>query len=418
MVMRHISAIINGGGFQDAFKLALATGLSQVLLLIAMPILARCYSPDSFGVLAIFGAVVAVIANAITLRFELNIVLPKTEVEADRLAVLSFMLAIVLGSAFTALAYLLPNSMRVQLGVGVLNGLFPLACLMGVIAAVNATVTAKLSRANMYGRLASWRLLQSVLYICAAILLGYLENTDGLIISQIGSAVLVCLIAVYYMPTVMGAFDLRAIFMVAKKHKSAPQYSLPISLLDTITMQLPLVLIGTWYGSDVAGQFSMAWRVLVLPVSLVGGAVGQVFFQRFAVAWPDANAARSLLIKSWLGLAIIGLVPMVVLVLFGEMLFVAVFGVAWAESGRMASILAPMLFASLIHSPTSTASVVLGIQKKVFYLSIVVLLYRPLALYVGWKFNDIYLGLRIYLMLEIIQITMFQFGVYLKIKNN
>lgn len=191
---------------------------------------------------------------------------------------------------------------------------------------------------------------------------------------------------------------------------------LPTALLDVITLQIPILLISTLYGASKAGQFSLAWRVLVLPASILGTSIGQVFFQRFSLAWPDNTAAWTLLTKTWRALAIVGFFPTVLIMIYGENLFSTLFGRNWAESGKMASILAPMLFATLLHSPTSTSSIVLGLQKPVFFISLAVMVYRPLSLWIGWKVDSIYFGLAIYSVLEIMQILYFQFLVHNKIK--
>ena len=41
---------------------------------------------------------------------------------------------------------------------------------------------------------------------------------------------------------------------VAAKHIAAPKYLLPTAFLDTVTQQLPILLITTWYSSEAAGS--------------------------------------------------------------------------------------------------------------------------------------------------------------------
>lgn len=380
-----------------------------------MPILARIYNPEAFGVLAIFGAVVSVVSTAITLRYEINIVIPKADGEADQIALLSFVAALILGAIAVMVSYLLPTSIVARLGIGTLNHWFSLACLMAVFAATYSIVLAKLNRAQMYGRQATWRLVQGVMFPSLAIVLGFIGFSDGLVFSQMVATVLVCILAAAHMPILRSSVDIPTLTYLARKYRSAPQLSLPIALLDVFTQQLPLFVMSAWYSSATAGQFNMAWRILMLPTTLVGGAVAQVFFQRFAHAWPDAKKARLQLTRTWSWLAAVGILPMIGLIVCGEWLFIAVLGSAWGDAGRMASILAPMMFASLIHSPTSAAPVVLGIQHRVVFLSILVLIYRPLAIYLGWILDDVYLGLKLYCFFEVAQIVIFQYWVYRKI---
>lgn len=400
---------------KDVAILTLGTALAQSITVASTPFLSRLFTPAEFGVVAVFTAVIAVVATFVTLRYEVNILVPKSNNEAEQLVFLSLALAICLGLIVSIVAWALPSELRDSLGVKVLESWLPLACLLGLVTAISTTIFGWLNRKQLYKQIAKLRVAQSIIFSSIAILLGNWNFQGGLLVAHMSSVLLVTLLIGRFLPT-STQLDLRSILLVAHKYNSTPKYALPTALLDVITQQVPIILIGTWYGSSEAGEFSLAWRVLILPVTLIGGAVGQIFFQRFAAAWPDVRAARSLLIKAWKILALVGLLPMIVLMCFGENLFSIIFGSSWANSGKMATILAPMLFISLIHSPTSTTSIVLGIQKHVFFLAILVLIYRPLSIYIGWKLGDIYLGLTIYCILEIVQILIFQYGIYRKIK--
>ena len=408
----HIS---QGGAAKDVAILTLGTAIAQLITVLATPALSRLYAPAEFGVIAVFMGVVAVVGTFITLRYEVNILIPKINLEAQQILYLSLSLAVFLGLFVSAAAWALPESMRDLLGVGVLKKWLPWACLIGVCAAVSNAAFGWLNRAQLYKKMAQLRISQSLLFSGAALLLGIWSFEDGLLVAYVGSVLLLISLISRHLPR-PNRINFSNIWSAAYKFRNTPKYILPTALLDVLTLQLPVILIGAWYGSSEAGQFSLAWRVLVMPASLVGTAIGLVFFQRFSFVWPDAHAAWTLLIRVWKILAIIGFLPMIVLMLFGENLFSIIFGPNWAMSGKMAVILAPMLFASLLHSPTSTAFIVLGVQRHVFLLSIAVLIYRPLSLYIGWKLGNIYLGLVIYCVLEIIQILVFQYVIYKKIK--
>lgn len=405
-----------GGAVKDVAILTLGTALAQFITIAASPVLSRLYTPAEFGVMAVFMAVVAIVATFVTLRYEVNILIPKINWEAQQIVFLSLALSLCLGLVVSVSAWILPDTMRDLLGIGVLKVWLQWACFIGLVTALTTIAFGWLNRGQLYKKMATLRILQSLLIAGIAILFGVLGLKDGLLVAQIGTALIIVLLIGQYLPRPK-RIDLKSISSVAYKFRDAPKYMLPTALLDVVTLQLPVILIGAWYGSSEAGQFILAWRVLVLPSSLVGVAIGQVFFQRFSAAWPNAHDAWALLIKTWKILALVGLLPMIILMLFGENLFSFVFGPNWAKSGEMAAILAPMLFASLLHSPTSTTSIVLGVQRHVFLLAIAVMIYRPLALFIGWKLGNINIGLAIYCALEIAQILVFQYLINKKIKS-
>jgi O-antigen/teichoic acid export membrane protein len=209
----------------------------------------------------------------------------------------------------------------------------------------------------------------------------------------------------------------RPVLKAAIKYKSTVKYVLPTAVIDVLTLQLPILMIAAMWGASSAGQFSLAWRVLILPASILGTAIGQVFFQRFSIAWPDSKLAWTLVVRTWKFLALVGILPLLIIIFFGQELFSLAFGSTWTESGKIASVLAPMMFASLLHSPTSTSYIVLGLQKPVFFLSLAVIVYRPASLWIGWKLGSLSLGLAILCIMEVLQILCFQYMVYKKVSE-
>jgi O-antigen/teichoic acid export membrane protein len=404
----------HGSAIKNIAILTLGTVIAQVMTVGATPVLSRLFMPAEFGLLAVFMAITAVVATFVTFRYEANILIPKADSEAVQLVFFSIATAMVLGACILITIWIFPSLFGRLLSNQGIKAWLPWACLIGIIAAISTTLFGWLNRGQLYSVIAKFRILQSLVFSVAAILLGIWEFESGLLIAQIMSLLVVMLLIIRYFPLSKWS-GMTSMLTVGRKYGHAVKYMLPTALLDVITLQIPIILIGLWYGSSEAGQFSLAWRVLVLPCSLIGVAIGQVFYQRFSVVWPDAQAAWSLLVKAWIALALIGIIPMILIMAAGEDIFSLIFGSNWVESGKMASILAPMLFASLLHSPTSTTSLVLGLQRKVFFLSLAILIYRPLSLYIGWKLGDIYIGLIIFSIFEIIQITIFQSMVYKKI---
>ena len=195
-------------------------------------------------------------------------------------------------------------------------------------------------------------------------------------------------------------------------------FTFPSALIDVLTSNLLILLISLLYGSYVAGQYSLAWRVLVFPSAVIGAAVAQIFFQKFAQCSSNKTEALNLLFKNWLLLTLVGILPFSLIFIWGIDLFEYFFGSEWSEAGKIASLLSPVLFFSFIHSPTSVSSIVLNLRKEVFFLSIIVLIYRIISFLIGWKYENLKIALIIYSILEIIQMFVFQAYIYYNLKNS
>ena len=204
---------------------------------------------------------------------------------------------------------------------------------------------------------------------------------------------------------------------VAVKYKNAPKYLLPTNLIDVVTQQWPIIIIFSFYGAETSGQFSMAWRILVLPMALIGAAIAQVFYQRYANIWPNIDLAKSEIFRTWKFLSVIGILPTIAILFFGEDLFTLILGETWDEAGKMASIMSIMLFLRLISSPTAMAFNVMSIQRYSFYFGLVLFFARPLTFFIGFTIGDIYTGIILFSIFEIIQICLYQYVLIKHINN-
>jgi O-antigen/teichoic acid export membrane protein len=66
-------------------RLVSGTVFSQPLLLLATPVLSRCYAPEAFGLTALFLSLTDILGELSCMRYEFSIVLPKSDREAANL---------------------------------------------------------------------------------------------------------------------------------------------------------------------------------------------------------------------------------------------------------------------------------------------------------------------------------------------
>lgn len=409
MFTKCLEQIKNNSFVKDTGILTLGTIAAQAISMISMIVISRLYHPADFGLLAVFIAVSNIVATASTLRYETCVLLPTEENESIKIVHLSLFLLAIIGLLSAGVALLLPDKIRATLGVSALAGWLSIAILNSMGIALLAVGTAWLNRNRSYVKMAQLRIVQSTVGAVVGITLGIYGFSAGLLIAQIMSFATASALVAVSLSSLRPITNWQSLRDTARKYGSVPRLMLPTVLLDSITQQLPVVLITAWFGSQSAGHFSMAWGVLALPISLVGAAVGQVFTQRFAQIWPDLASARRILYNTWILLCLVGVFPCVAVMLFGPQLFSLILGVTWAESGRMAAILAPMLLAMLVSSPTSGTYLVMGMQRYSLFFGILVMIYRPLCLYFGLVNGQLHTGLFVLVVAEIAQIVLYQY---------
>src|SRR6185437_6658259 len=97
---------------------------------------------------------------------------------------------------------------------------------------------------------------------------------------------------------------------------------------------------------------------LKMPITLVGSPVLQVFYKRVADLRGDSRQTRRLLLQTWRNLALLAILPCAGVAVFGEIIFVELFGETWRTSGRLAEVLVLGLFVFFIGYPTSNILVI------------------------------------------------------------
>src|SRR5262249_38488734 len=95
-----------------------------------------------------------------------------------------------------------------------------------------------------------------------------------------------------------------------KSNRQFPLYSTPSSLLNELGTSLPLPLLVTLYGAEIGGYYSLVWRVLAVPVALVGTSMADAFHSRAAVyAREDPKRVLRFFHSTSVGLLALGIVP-------------------------------------------------------------------------------------------------------------
>ena len=69
----------------NVLKLVTGTTFAQVIIVLASPLLTRLYGPEAFGFLALFTSITSIIGVIACMRYEMAIMLPKTDEEAANL---------------------------------------------------------------------------------------------------------------------------------------------------------------------------------------------------------------------------------------------------------------------------------------------------------------------------------------------
>lgn len=351
----------------DVLKLVTGTTFAQIIAVLASPLLTRLYGPEAFGFLALFTSITSIIGVVACMRYELAIMLPKTDEEAANLLGLCLLCVVVISGLTVPALYFGGDAILSLLRA---PGLEPYLILVPVFVFISGVFLALdywNSRTKHFGRLSVARITSSLATTGTQLGAGFAGYATGgsligakLVGSAVSTGVLGGQIWRDDRALLCRSISWRGMLEGLKRYKKFPLIDSSSALMNTVSWQLPAFLLTAFFSPVVVGFYSLGFMVLQMPMSLIGSAIAQVFFQRASEAYHQGTLTQ-LTENLFAVLLKLSVLPMLLLAIAGEELFLVVFGVAWGEAGIYAQILSFWAIFWFISSPLST---IISVREK------------------------------------------------------
>lgn len=367
-MLRALRALRGGKSdfLRNVLTLMTGTTLAQAIPIAAMPLLTRLYTPEDFGVLALYMSLAGMISVIITARYEVAVMLPERDEDAASLVALSVCIAGTISFLLLIVVFMFNQSIQELLNntaIGPWLYLLPITVFVtGLWQALNYWN----NRAKKFKRLAVSRVAQGGGMTAAQFLLSGL-STGGLVVGYLAgqfSGLLVFLTRTWREDrAVLSQVTSAKVLENARRYSKFPKYSTLGALLDNTAVQMPVLMLSKFYDTHIVGIFSLTFRALNLPMGLIATSFSQVLFQRFVVLQRESpDRLAPFVLKLFFGLLTL-MVPLVAFVwVVGPDLFALVFGETWRQAGDYATVL---IFAVAIRFAVSPLSTVLAMDHNI-----------------------------------------------------
>ena len=358
--------------------------------------MSRLYSPEDFGKYSALTAIILIVTVIVNGKYDLAIMDSKDNSRERKatyyagmiLTIISCLIIIVLGGILLLLSYINYSIFDIIV-----------IATFAFFSSNNSIINIWLNKNGLYKQISRNRIIYSAVNFLGIILFGIFRLGYLGIVFSVFLAYFTQFIYVYYFLYKKTRFyeykyDRKEMAQQLKKHINFPKFQMPALLLNTASTQVPVLLFNNFFGNVVSGWYSMTVKVINLPMTIVGTAIGDIFFKEASEIYAEnKDRLTKFTYNIFNRMRIIGLIPMCMLVGYGDILFSFILGIDWKMAGTYSRILAPWYYMTFITSPFTHLFTVLNKQNKNLMVNIIMLLSRIVSIALGffiWKSESIY----------------------------
>ena len=387
--------------FRNVATLISGTTLAQAFSVLIYILLSRIYTEEDFGVFGLYMNILNITVIFSTAKYELAILLPKSERESINLLGLSGMISVLV--SLLLLVIVIPMNDQISRWLGseqIFRWLYfiPLSTLMvGWFTSFRNFS----NRQKRYKLIAGANIGQSISNSLLKLGLGLLiAGAAGLIFGVIFGQVVGFLIFFMVHWRINGSkvnwMSWSEMKRLGLKYSLFPRYNMWQGLINNFSGAFPVFILSSYFSTATAGLYTFGYMILYRPVNLMANAFYQVMFQRFVEKKHINSSIRpDVLLFLKRSIQVLALPFIVAAIGFPE-IFGFIFGDKWIEAGRYAQILLPWIFMTSLVMPLSFIPDLYKKQRVAMIIDGVKLVGRLTGLAVGVIMENVYIGLALY----------------------
>jgi O-antigen/teichoic acid export membrane protein len=390
------------------------TVIGAIISFALTPVFTRMFSPEEFGLFYLYLSIVNSLPTLMTGRYDQALMLPKSDNEAASIFVGSLLISFTLCLLLFWFSFLFGDQIGQLLNNSDIVFWFPFCVVVIFMVSFNLLVSFWLVRKKAFLGSAKNKVVQSTSVSAWTFGAGSNSYSNGLIVGDLMGKVTLFFFGFYQLwKTEFKGVKLSLMVKGLKKYRDFPIYNAIPSLLDKFSLNMPVMIISSFYNVAINGFINLPRQILGTPLALISASLSQVYFQNIVEKKNDNKLIVPQLLKAIKVLSGIAIIFLVVVLLCSEEVFAFVFGEEWRVAGTYAKILSFAIAIKFVVSPLSVVFPSLNKMKVgsfwqvLYFISICILFFLE-------SFQVIHF-LIIYVVIELI---MYSYYLYLIIRTS
>lgn len=317
---------------------------AQAIVLLLQPFLRRLYPESDFGYFSVFTSLAGIPVVIASFRYELAVMLPRSQKEADNIMVGAFLINLLFSGVLGILLWLFADPLMHFLNVDDDFRPWLYAVAPAVFFYANFTLwNGWLVRKKRFGATTWLKLNRRLAEGAAQMGLTQVPSFPGLMWGELFGRFVFNLAGVYFLFKNGFTFKyvrVQSIRRLLKEYVRYPKYSLLPTLLDSAGLLLPAIMFNRLFGKDQTGYFDLCMQALGVPVMFVVNSLSVVINERLSSAFRNRAPVKDQMLRIFKNLLLVGLCYFLFFVALSPPLFGFVFGEKYGVSGTYAQVLA------------------------------------------------------------------------------
>ena len=362
--------------------LLIGASLSQLIPILASIILTRMYTPEDFGIFALFTTITIIISSISTGRYELAIMLPKKNIDALYIFVVSIMIVILVSFIlFVIVIFFGENILNLFERIDLFIFLY-LIPIMVLIMGFYQSILLLLNRNKSYKNISQSKIVHQLFMALFQIILGLLGfiNSLSLVIGsffgQLFAVILLMKNNIFNFKYIK-KLNKERLKLNISRYSNFPKYSMPMAFLNSLSVNIFIYILPVLFNTSLLGFYFLAQKFVSAPLSLIVNSFGSVFYQEIS----NRENKLDLYLISFFSNLLLGSLILSPIFFYGQEIFAYIFGEEWSEAGNIAEIICPLVLSSFAVG--SVSNIFSAIQKNeiVFYWQLIYLIIFSILIY-------------------------------------
>lgn len=373
-------------------KISFGTILGQGISIITLPIFTRIYGAEVIGMWALINSTAIIVNSFSDLGLSNSIMIEQDDEKAldlyKSITTIVACISLIMVIIIYVYNYLLSNNRNTNIIISIIIGV-----LIFLLQQIQICYT-WLNRNKEYNILMKNPLINNLSIAVIALLLAIFGFKEyGYYIGILSGHIVTLIHMKKHLPKGVFCFDKNIYKNIFESNKKFIKYQLPSNVLMQIKGQLPTILIKLSFGIEILGYYSVAVRLLNMPITFLANALGKVFFQQASeIKYNKGDVGEFTLNNLQKGMKL-AFLPILGLITIGDILIISFFGSKYNVSANILRIMVIYSFFLFLSMSVNGIAIVLDKQKYLMISGICQIFGFSIGIFIGkYIFDSIYIS--------------------------